>query len=187
MALEAAHDQSRSLNYREGQTREVRQYFSEIGPIPNYFVLTERARWQNQGSKPDIAKLYCFLRSGRHSEYGRIDRNGVSVRKEVVSERILFVLEYLCVYSNCFFFWYPLPPILCIQLELAIREVIICLQVRRDQSHINEETTGGCLIAGGVICVYVTMRCFTVDNISRDFPIVAHFESSRIGTDPSVA
>ena len=77
--------------------------------------------------------------------------------------------------------------ILCIQLELAIREVIICLQVRRDQSEINKELTFGCSIASSVICVYVTLRCFTVENISRDSPIVMHFESSRVGTDPGVA
>ena len=45
----------------------------------------------------------------------------------------------------------------------------------------------GCSIAVGVICIYVAMRYSTIDNIRRDCPFPIHFDSGRIGTDPSVA
>ena len=124
------------MNDREGQTRTVRQYFRQIGPIPSYFRLTEIARWRdlNQGSEPDraIILIYRSLRI-KHSDTCRIDLMcRVREREEVVSERILFVLNYLCVDGNCLVVWNPLYMILCIQLELTISEVIICPQVRRD-------------------------------------------------------
>ena len=104
MALEAAHHESRGLNNREGQTRAVRQYFMKIGPIPSYFRLIEisRLRDLNHRSEPERARILRFpsLRL-KHSDTCRIDRIGcVREREEVVSERILSVLNYLCVDVN---------------------------------------------------------------------------------------
>ena len=104
MALEAAHHENRGLNDREGQTRAVRQYFMKIGPIPSCFCLSEISRLRDPNHRREVARVIILIFLSfrpKHSDTCRIDRIGcVREREEVVSERILSVLNYLCVDVN---------------------------------------------------------------------------------------